>query len=114
MTCLTWERLMTTDTGQQRGAYVLADIVPNRAPSQQSGPHSLSARPATPWPADYASPGTRRVPAADSGPGIAMIAFGVALPLAVILIECLTRMCASAFFDPLPTPWHLAFALAVP
>ncbi|HZN68213.1 MAG TPA: VIT domain-containing protein [Tepidisphaeraceae bacterium] len=40
--------------------------------------------------------------------------FGVILPLATILIELVYRMCSQEIFDPIPTPWHLALALAVP
>ncbi len=40
--------------------------------------------------------------------------FGVLLPAAVILVELSTRMCAEAFFDPLPTMAHVALVAMVP
>lgn len=62
----------------------------------------------------YASPATPSAAPARDAPGIASLVLGVLIPVAVIVIECMTRMCASTFFDPLPTPWHVAVALTVP
>ena len=46
--------------------------------------------------------------------GVPLMLFGVLLPLATIVIELVYRMCSQEIFDPIPTPWHLALALAVP
>ncbi|MEZ5401197.1 MAG: VIT domain-containing protein [Bryobacteraceae bacterium] len=42
------------------------------------------------------------------------LCFGIILPFAAIAVELLTRLCASALFDPLPTPVHVAAALVAP
>lgn len=41
-------------------------------------------------------------------------AAGVVLPVIAIGVEVATGVCASTFFDPLPTLWHLALVCAVP
>ena len=43
-----------------------------------------------------------------------LLFFGVALPVATIVIEVATHMCAGVFFDPIPTWWHVALASMVP
>ena len=40
--------------------------------------------------------------------------FGSILAVVTVVIEVMTRMCAGAFLDPLPTPWHVAMVLSVP
>lgn len=45
---------------------------------------------------------------------ILAVGFGVVLPLATLGVELLTRMCASIFFDPLPTLGHVILVAAVP
>jgi hypothetical protein len=40
--------------------------------------------------------------------------FGVVLPVAVIVTEWLTGLCAQAFFDPIPTMAHVALVSLVP
>ena len=40
--------------------------------------------------------------------------FCVAVPAASVLFELAGRLCSDALFDPLPTGWHVLFALAVP
>jgi len=47
-------------------------------------------------------------------PGEWIIIVGVVYPTIVILLELVSRMCAGAFFDPLPTYWHVAAAGFVP
>ncbi len=37
-----------------------------------------------------------------------LIAFGVVLPVLTLAVELLLRLCTGAFFDPLPTPVHIA------
>lgn len=47
-------------------------------------------------------------------PGKWMLVFGVFLPSFVVVFELFTRMCADAFFDPLPTLGHVPLTLSVP
>lgn len=39
---------------------------------------------------------------------------GVILPAIAITVEASTHVCASVFFDPIPTAWHLALVILVP
>jgi hypothetical protein len=39
---------------------------------------------------------------------------GVLLPIAAVGFESATHMCAGMFFDPLPTPWHVAWIATIP
>jgi hypothetical protein len=39
---------------------------------------------------------------------------GIIVPLAAILTEKITQICASTFFDPTPTDWHLLLIALVP
>ena len=88
--------------------------------SQVGQPSAVRGVAAGGWPPGavapgYASPGTRAArPAKAGGGGVALALFGVVLPALVIAIELVTGMCADAFFDPIPTLWHLALALSVP
>lgn len=45
---------------------------------------------------------------------ITLLIFGVLLPLLTLGIELATSMCAAAFFDPIPTFWHVLLVAAVP
>lgn len=47
-------------------------------------------------------------------PGLALLSFGVILPLAAFVVELATGLCAGAFFDPIPTWGHGLAVLAVP
>ncbi len=47
-------------------------------------------------------------------PGGLAFVFGIVLPAATVLIEAFTRMCASTFFDPMPTWMMLLLVAAVP
>jgi Vault protein inter-alpha-trypsin domain len=47
-------------------------------------------------------------------PGAGIIIFGVVYPAVVIVIELASRMCAEAFFDPMPTYGHVIAAGLVP
>jgi hypothetical protein len=47
-------------------------------------------------------------------PGNATLLAGVIWPAAVIAIELVTRMCAEAFFDPMPSVWHTLAVILVP
>jgi hypothetical protein len=40
--------------------------------------------------------------------------FGAVLPIIAVLVEEGTRICASSFFDPLPTVWHILLYLLIP
>jgi len=46
--------------------------------------------------------------------GVMVVAFGVVLPVVALLIEWVTGMCAAAFFDPIPSLWHLLAVALVP
>ncbi len=39
---------------------------------------------------------------------------GVIMPAISISVEAVTHICAEEFFDPIPTPWHLALVVFVP
>jgi hypothetical protein len=54
-----------------------------------------------------------RAPALQT-PGAGIIIFGVVYPAVVIVIELASRMCAEAFFDPMPTYGHVLAAGLVP
>ena len=59
------------------------------------------------------------VPAASqnqfkTAPGPALAIFGVVLPTISIVVELCTRACARAFFDPMPTWWHVLLVSSVP
>lgn len=43
-----------------------------------------------------------------------LLIFGVALPLIALIIELTTHGCARAFFDPIPTWWHVLIVASVP
>ncbi len=43
-----------------------------------------------------------------------VIGLGTVLPVIALLVEWITGMCAGAFFDPLPTLWHVALVAVVP
>jgi hypothetical protein len=42
------------------------------------------------------------------------LAFGVALPLLAVLVECTTHLCARQFFDPFPSPSYVMLFLLIP
>jgi hypothetical protein len=46
--------------------------------------------------------------------GTWLLIYGTIFPAAVIIIELVTRLCASSFFDPLPTPAHILLTSFVP
>ena len=54
------------------------------------------------------------VPTATSRPSAWILVFGVIYPGAVIAIELVTRMCAEALFDPMPTYGHTLAVALVP
>lgn len=47
-------------------------------------------------------------------PGAGMILLGVILPLIAIIFELVSHACAGAFFDPIPTWWHVLLVASVP
>ena len=49
-----------------------------------------------------------------TAPGPVLAIFGVVLPTISIVVELVTRACARAFFDPIPTWWHVLLAASVP
>ena len=40
--------------------------------------------------------------------------FGILLPIYALAAESILHLCASEFFDPIPTPWHFALVAFVP
>jgi hypothetical protein len=61
--------------------------------------------------------GLEFVPVADRNPpdhGVLSLVLGVWLPALTVGVEVATRMCAEAFFDPLPTVWHVLAVSLVP
>lgn len=42
------------------------------------------------------------------------IAFGIVLPIITLSIEAFSGFCASTFFDPIPTVWHIILVALVP
>lgn len=53
-----------------------------------------------------------RFPEHVPGGGVLLLAVG--LPIIAITAELVTGRCASAFFEPMPTFWHLRLVLTVP
>lgn len=49
-----------------------------------------------------------------TAPGPALAIFGVVLPTISIVVELCTKACARAFFDPMPTWWHVLLVSSVP
>lgn len=45
---------------------------------------------------------------------VASAIFGVVLPAVTLSLELITGMCASTFFDPIPTLWHVLMVALVP
>jgi vault protein inter-alpha-trypsin-like protein len=50
----------------------------------------------------------------DPGPNRFTFFAGVIMPTISITVEATTHICASVFFDPIPTIWHLLFVIFVP
>lgn len=46
--------------------------------------------------------------------GFMALLFGVVIPIITLVLEYFTHMCAGAFFDPLPTFWHVLLVAFVP
>jgi hypothetical protein len=46
--------------------------------------------------------------------GFLLLIIAVLIPLATLIIEFVTGMCADTFFDPMPTAWHVALVALVP
>src|SRR5262245_50621558 len=51
---------------------------------------------------------------APTAPGLCTLFIGVIYPATVIAIELVTRICAEALFDPMPTYWHTLAISLVP
>ncbi|HNQ89781.1 MAG TPA: VIT domain-containing protein [Verrucomicrobiota bacterium] len=79
---------------------------PEPPPDSPSPP---PATPATPAPGS-ANPKTPQA----TPPSVGWWFPGVILPLATLLIEWSTGMCAAEFFDPIPTLWHILLVGLVP
>ena len=50
----------------------------------------------------------------DPGPNRFTFFAGVIMPTISITVEATTHICASVFFDPIPTIWHLLFVIFIP
>src|SRR6187397_727709 len=50
----------------------------------------------------------------DPGPNRFTFFAGVIMPTISITLEATTHICASVFFDPIPTIWHLLLVIFVP
>jgi hypothetical protein len=75
--------------------------------------------PEAPPPTSPLPPPTPAVPTGTSkpmGPFVSswLLFLGVLLPAATLVIEAATGMCAGAFFDPVPTFWHVLLVAFVP
>ncbi|MEN3329694.1 MAG: hypothetical protein V7638_4501 [Acidobacteriota bacterium] len=53
-------------------------------------------------------------PPYDPGPNRFTFLAGVIMPAVSITVEATTHICSGAFFDPIPTIWHLLFVIFVP
>ncbi len=73
-----------------------------------AGLEALPTLPQSPAPAATRPPLPRRKP------GFWLLFGGVILPSITFAIELVTGMCAGAFFDPLPTFWHVLLVALVP
>ena len=61
------------------------------------------------------SASTPRTPAKKKRlPGAGLILLGVILPLIALIFELASHACAGAFFDPIPTWWHVLLVASVP
>lgn len=47
-------------------------------------------------------------------PRASLFFFGTIFPFAALVIELLSEICRSMFYDPLPTPWYAAMFAAIP
>lgn len=62
-----------------------------------------------------AAPTKTRAPLPPASPlGAAFLIFGILLPFVTIGFELALRWCGSAFFDPIPSWWHVLLVTAVP
>lgn len=43
----------------------------------------------------------------EKKPGVALLVFGAGMPVAALAVELITRVCAEAVFDPLPSIFHV-------
>ncbi len=76
-------------------------------------PRASDGSPVIEW-TPQAPPGTGHHPPARATGDTLIALFGILLPAAVIAIEATFRLCAEAFFDPMPTWAHLLLIASVP
>jgi hypothetical protein len=72
-------------------------------------PGEIGGEPTAPKTTDDTPP--QKFPAV---PGIGLLLWGVVLPVVTLVLELATRMCTGAFFDPVPTWWHVVLVAIVP
>ena len=75
------------------------DLRPLELPAIGSRPNHEEQNPSAPKPKPF---------------HLALLVFGVVLPWITLGIELATHMCAGAFFDPIPTWWHVLLVAFVP
>jgi len=56
----------------------------------------------------------RTTPEKKRQPGAGLILMGVLLPLIALIFELTSHACAGAYFDPIPTWWHVLLVASVP
>ena len=49
-----------------------------------------------------------------AGPSLWWVVFGVGLPIVALAFELISGICGGAFFDPIPTIWHVGLVALVP
>jgi len=67
-----------------------------------------------PTPSAANNPSPTAPTAAAPKAGILLLVLGVVLPVATLVLEFITSMCAGAFFDPIPSLWHVLLVALVP
>ena len=82
---------------------------------QDRGPAGTPGGPAKKDATIHSGAARRRTWPSIVGAGGAFIVLaGIGLPMAAIVVETGGRVCASTFFDPLPTWWHVALYGLIP
>jgi len=72
-------------------------------PAAEATPQSPASNPSFTTPASISPKG-----------GVTLLILGVLIPGATLILEFITSMCAGAFFDPIPSFWHVLLVALVP
>ncbi len=94
------------------GLRVITETDVRRLLAKIDAPGAGGEAPSLPAPPSDAAGGHAPVP--HRKPSYWLLMGGVILPLITLAMELVTGMCAGAFFDPLPTFWHLLLVALVP